>query len=80
MRPGDVWPAIVFGLHRDGVVVEFGDFAEGVIELADLGGHKVDHPGEVVEVGDSIYVRVLSVDTERQFASLALEPEQDETP
>lgn len=77
LRPGGIWSAVVSEIHSDGVVVDFGDFAEGVIDIADLAPHELDNPGELVEIGEQVRVRVLSVDTARQFASLALEPSPD---
>lgn len=54
-----------------GAFVDFGDF-DGLIHKKRLGKHRVEHPSEVVAVGETVSVMVVDVDVERGRVSLAL--------
>jgi small subunit ribosomal protein S1 len=59
-------------------IVDFGAFAElepgveGLIHVSKLSNGHVDHPREVLSVGDTVTLRVLHVDGERKRISLGL--------
>jgi small subunit ribosomal protein S1 len=67
------------GEVRDGVVrniVDFGAFVDiggvdGLIHVSELDWKRVNHPSEVLKVGDEIQVYVLSVDRERKRVGLS---------
>ena len=69
---------------RKGVVssvVNFGAFVDlggmdGLIHVSELSWKHVDHPGQVVQVGDQVTVRVLDVDLDRERISLSLKATQ----
>ena len=64
-------------------IVNFGAFVDlggvdGLIHVSELSYQHVDHPSEVVNVGDEIEVEVLHVDLERDRVSLSLKKTQDD--
>lgn len=68
------------GEVRDGVissVVNFGAFVDlggmdGLVHVSELSWQHVNHPGELVKVGDEVKVRVLEVDRDRERISLSI--------
>ena len=74
------------GERRTGVVssiVNFGAFVDlggvdGLVHVSELSWKHVDHPSEVVEVGQEVDVEVLDVDLERERVSLSLKATQED--
>ena len=72
------------GQLRVGVVkniTEFGAFIDlvgldGLLHITDMSWGRVNHPSEVVKVGEEIEVMVLDVDNERQRVSLGLKQKE----
>ena len=72
------------GVIVDGVVsniVDFGAFVDlegidGLIHISELSWSHVNHPSEVVEIGQSVTVKVLDIDRDRQRISLGLKQTQ----
>jgi small subunit ribosomal protein S1 len=68
------------GEVRDGVVssvVHFGAFVDlggmdGLVHVSELSWQHVNHPNEVVNVGDKVRVKVLEVDLSRERISLSI--------
>ena len=56
-----------------GAFVDLGD-VDGLIHKSRLGKRRVDHPSEVVAIGDKVSVMVVEVDLELGRVSLALKP------
>ncbi len=64
-------------------VVNFGAFVDlggmdGLVHVSELSWKHVDHPSDVVEVGDEIDVEVLEVDLDRERISLSLKATQQD--
>src|SRR4029078_13157326 len=74
------------GERRKGTVssiVNFGAFVDlggvdGLVHVSELSWKHVDHPSEVVEVGNEVEVEVLDVDLERERVSLSLKATQED--
>ena len=74
------------GQIRNGVVssiVNFGAFVDlggvdGLVHVSELSWKHIDHPNEVVEVGQEVTVEVLDVDMERERVSLSLKSTQED--
>ena len=74
------------GQKREGVVssiVNFGAFVDlggvdGLVHVSELSWKHIDHPGEVVEVGQHVRVEVLDVDHDRERVSLSLKATQED--
>ncbi len=74
------------GQVREGVVssiVNFGAFVDlggvdGLVHVSELSWKHIDHPSEVVEVGQKVTVEVLDVDMDRERVSLSLKATQED--
>ncbi len=74
------------GQVRNGVVssiVNFGAFVDlggvdGLVHVSELSWKHIDHPNEVVSVGDEVTVEVLEVDMDRERVSLSLKATQED--
>jgi small subunit ribosomal protein S1 len=77
---------LVKGAVRTGVVssiVNFGAFVDlggvdGLVHVSELSWKHIDHPSEVVEVGQEVTVEVLDVDLDRERVSLSLKATQED--
>ena len=67
---GEVRTGIVRNLVDFGAFVDLGG-VDGLIHISELGWKHIDHPSEVLSVGDEIEVYVLSVNRERERISLS---------
>ncbi len=71
---------------RSGVVssvVNFGAFVDlggmdGLVHVSELSFQHVNHPSEVVKVGDEVTVKVLEVDLDRERISLSIKQTQED--
>jgi len=70
LEEGSVLTGRVSGLRDFGIFVDLGG-ADGLVHISELAWHRVDHPREVVKVGDEIEVYVLKLDREDQRISLS---------
>ena len=64
-------------------IVNFGAFVDlggvdGLVHVSELSWKHIDHPSEVVEVGQEVDVEVLDVDLERERVSLSLKATQED--
>jgi small subunit ribosomal protein S1 len=72
------------GVEVEGVIsniVDFGAFVDldgidGLIHISELSWSHVNHPSEVLEIGQTVTVKVLDVDRDRQRISLGLKQTQ----
>ena len=71
LEAGEVRQGTVSGLRDFGAFVNLGG-ADGLIHISELAWHRVNHPREVLKVGDEIDVYVMRVDEETQRISLSL--------
>jgi small subunit ribosomal protein S1 len=61
-------------LQPFGAFIELGPGIDGLVHISELGaGRRVNHPSEVLNVGDRIEATVLGVDLERRRISLSLD-------
>ena len=70
LEEGAVLSGRISGLRDFGIFVDLGG-ADGLVHISELAWHRVDHPREVVRVGDEIEVYVLKLDREAQRISLS---------
>ena len=86
----EVRQQIIGSLERGSVVegaisniVDFGAFVDldgidGLIHISELSWSHVNHPSEVVSIGDVVKVKVLDIDHDRQRISLGLKQTQED--
>ncbi|MCC7208662.1 MAG: 30S ribosomal protein S1 [Anaerolineae bacterium] len=70
LMEGDVVKGVVTGLRDFGAFVNLGG-ADGLIHVSELAWHRVDHPRDVLRIGDEIEVYVLSLDRETNRIALS---------
>ena len=70
LSEGDVRTGIVRNLVDFGAFVDLGGL-DGLIHISELDWKHVDHPSEVLSVGDEIEVYVLNVDRKRERVTLS---------
>lgn len=61
LKEGDIVKGTVTGLRDFGAFVNLGG-ADGLIHVSELAWHRVDHPRDVLKVGDEIDVYILTLD------------------
>ena len=76
LREGEVRRGVVSGLRDFGAFVDLGG-ADGLIHISELAWHRVNHPKEILKVGDEIDVYVLRLDSEGKRIGLSLKRLQD---
>jgi small subunit ribosomal protein S1 len=64
-------------------IVDFGAFVDlegidGLIHISELSWSHVNHPSEVLSIGETVRVKVLDIDRERQRISLGLKQTQED--
>ncbi len=71
LQRGDVLKGIVTSIADFGAFVDLGG-ADGLIHLSELAWHRVEHPREILRVGQEVEVYVMNVDEERKRIGLSL--------
>ena len=78
--PGSTVHGEVTKVTNFGVFVQLEDNLEGLLHISELADYKVEDPEDVVQVGETIEVRVLRVDTEERKIGLSrrldIDPEE----
>ena len=77
LQKGQVRTGVVSSIVNFGAFVDLGG-VDGLVHVSELSWKHIDHPGEVVEVGDEVTVEVLEVDFERERVSLSLKATQED--
>lgn len=70
LEEGNIVPGTVTGLRDFGAFVNIGG-ADGLIHVSELAWHRVDHPRDVLNIGDTIDVYVLSLDRKTNRIALS---------
>jgi small subunit ribosomal protein S1 len=71
LKPGEVRKGVVSNLANFGAFVDLGG-ADGLVHISQLAWSRVNHPSEVLHVGQEVEVQVLSVDKERKKIALSI--------
>jgi small subunit ribosomal protein S1 len=69
---GQILTATVTKLVAFGAFARVAEGVEGLIHISELANERIGHPKQVLQVGDTVMVRVLSVDAARRRLSLSL--------
>jgi small subunit ribosomal protein S1 len=75
---GQVVPGEVTKLVPFGAFIRVSDGIEGLVHISELSGRHVEIPEQVVQVGDSVFVKVIDIDLERRRISLSLRQANDD--
>jgi len=71
LQEGEVREGKVSSVVNFGAFVDLGGM-DGLVHVSELSWQHVNHPGELVSVGDEVKVKVLEVDRERERISLSI--------
>jgi small subunit ribosomal protein S1 len=71
LKPGEVRQGVVSNLANFGAFVDLGG-ADGLVHISQLAWSRVNHPSEVLKVGQQVEVQVLSVDKEKKKIALSI--------
>jgi small subunit ribosomal protein S1 len=71
LQTGDIRKGIVSNLANFGAFVDLGG-ADGLVHISQLAWSRVNHPSEVLHVGQEVEVQVLSVDKEKKKIALSI--------
>jgi small subunit ribosomal protein S1 len=71
LQEGETRKGVVSGLRDFGAFVDLGG-ADGLIHISELAWHRVNHPRELLKVGDEVQVYILRLDSEGKRIGLSL--------
>jgi small subunit ribosomal protein S1 len=74
---GDVIEGTVTKLVNFGAFVRVEEGLEGLIHISELSHQRVAHPGDVVQEGQQVKLRIISLDSERHRLGLSLKQAED---
>ena len=77
LQKGQVRKGVVSSIVNFGAFVDLGG-VDGLVHVSELSWKHIDHPSEVVSVGDEVTVEVLDVDLDRERVSLSLKATQED--
>jgi len=77
LAKGQVRKGTVSSIVNFGAFVDLGG-VDGLVHVSELSWKHIDHPSEVVEVGQPVEVEVLEVDLDRERVSLSLKATQED--
>ncbi len=77
LQKGQIRKGVVSSIVNFGAFVDLGG-VDGLVHVSELSWKHIDHPSEVVEVGQPVTVEVLDVDMERERVSLSLKATQED--
>ncbi len=77
LQPGQVVEGRISNIVDFGAFVDL-DGIDGLIHISELSWSHVNHPSEVVSIGDTVRIKVLDIDRDRQRISLGLKQTQED--
>jgi small subunit ribosomal protein S1 len=77
LQPGDVVEGQISNIVDFGAFVDL-DGMDGLIHISELSWSHVNHPSELLEIGQTVQVKVLDIDRDRQRISLGLKQTQSD--
>jgi small subunit ribosomal protein S1 len=78
LRKGERRHGTVSSIVNFGAFVDIGGGVDGLVHVSELSWKHVDHPSEIVSVGQEVDVEVLDVDLDRERVSLSLKATQED--
>mgnify|MGYP002634846177 CR=1 FL=1 len=77
LQPGEVVEGKISNIVDFGAFVDL-EGIDGLIHISELSWSHVNHPSEVVAIGDDVKIKVLDIDRDRQRISLGLKQTQED--
>jgi len=78
LKKGERRHGVVSSIVNFGAFVDIGGGVDGLVHVSELSWKHVDHPSEIVSVGQEVDVEILDVDLERERVSLSLKATQED--
>lgn len=75
LHPGDVRRGIVRIITKFGAFVDLGG-ADGLVQLSQISWHRINHPSEVLHIGQEVDVQVLGIDKVKKKIALSIKQAQ----
>ncbi len=75
LQPGEVVEGVISNIVEFGAFVDL-DGIDGLIHISELSWSHVNHPSEILQIGEKVRVKVLDIDRDRQRISLGLKQTQ----
>lgn len=76
IQEGDIREGVVKNITDFGVFIDLGGL-DGLLHITDMTWGRVSHPSELLAVGDTVAVKILNYDREKQRVSLGLKQKTD---
>lgn len=77
LQPGEIRTGHVISLAEFGAFIDIGG-ADGLVHRSEISWKRISHPRELLKVGDTVEVKILSLDRDRKRISLSMrELEED---
>ncbi len=67
---GDVVEGEISALTSFGAFVKFGDNLEGLIHISEIAWQRIDHPKDVLKVGESVKAQIIQLDHSKIYLSI----------
>ena len=80
LKVGDIIDGTVTKIVNFGAFVRVRDGLEGLIHISELSHQRVAHPGDVVHEGQTLKLKVISLDSERHRLGLSLKQAEEAPP
>jgi small subunit ribosomal protein S1 len=77
LQPGQIVEGTISNIVDFGAFVDL-DGIDGLIHISELSWSHVNHPSEILNIGDTVSVKVLDIDRQRQRISLGLKQTQED--
>src|SRR5919107_1466190 len=77
LQPGLIVEGVISNIVDFGAFVDL-DGIDGLIHISELSWSHVNHPSEILSIGDTVQVKVLDIDRDRQRISLGLKQTQED--
>ena len=75
LKVGEIRTGVVASIVHFGAFIDMGGM-DGLVHVSELSWKHVNHPTDVVNVGDEVTVKVLEIDTDRERVSLSMKATQ----
>jgi small subunit ribosomal protein S1 len=78
VSPGQIVPATITRLTKFGAFARVDDGIEGLIHISELADRHISNPGQVVQEGENVQVKITGIDVARRRLSLSIRQALDE--
>ena len=69
-KVGDVVDGEVSALTSFGAFLKFGEGLEGLVHISEIAWQRIDHPKDILKVGDSVKAQIIQLDRSKIYLSL----------